>query len=1415
MTTWNSSNYVPINVGQAPNDGTGTDIRDAFITVDSNFQNISVQLNSPYQDWLNANVAGTTNLNIANIASLTATQTVINTADIVGNIYANNVIANTGLYSSGITTLTGNTTVGNILITGTPVFAGANVKISTHITPTSNVSYDLGSPTNFFRNIYALGTVTVNQSQLTVGATLQEIPTQANVGSISDVGTLTQSNVSGTATTYAFFGWQNASKNFVYYQTAANPLSGNSVLYGGVYGNVHFGSQLLSNTTVSTSTSTGALIVSGGAGIGGAVYVGGNVTTPFLIGNTVSTTSTVGNIAVTGYVVGNLNIAGTNATINGYQVITTNTPGINVYSGLNAINAPVTITAINPSTSTSTGAFVLSYGGAGIAGNINVGGLGNFAGNVTAPFFFGQLTGIQNTMQAATIGGNIVLQNGQINAGIGSFTSIGTASLTATGSLNLGGATISGALSYTSSGTMTVGAASAASLTVSGASSVNTLTASGATTLNSTVSITGATTHTSTVAVNNTTNSTSTTTGAVTTTGGLGVALDSTFGGNVTLTNTGYLKLPVGSSAQRPGSVTLGMVRYNTSTNGFEGLGYGNQWTTLGGVRSVDGYAYISAEATTGAGDDILRFYSGSTGSSVEVASMSAGNVTVFPTTASTSTTTGALQVAGGAGIAGAINVGGTATITGATQVNSTFGATGAVTLSSTVGITGAATLSSTLAVTGTTTHTGAVTINSSTASTNSSTGALIVAGGIGVGGSVYSGGTFYGSGAGLTAGSIQNSSLANSTLTVNGSTLTLGGSFTITAAAGTLTGGTLNASVTASSLTSVGTLTGLSVSGTSTLPNIILGSSSNSGGGSWYIGSTSWAGAGAADSSVNSVTGISYSGGSGSQLFTLSSGPGQMSLQLDGSIFVGDTISYNPIGATGAYDGYLIVANGGSFGGSVYTNGQFNGSGAGLTGSAPSLSIGGVAPAGTLSGTTLSASVVASSLQSVGTIGTGVWQGSVINSTYGGTGVNNGGNTLTLAGSYTLNQSVVSGASPTFTATNFSGTANSLTVNNATNWGSYGAAPSAGTSFGTANTIGRSDGNGYTYFGYINTSSPNNESLTISQVYVTNGSDNFLRKTSIGTLSSQLTGTASSLTAGAANYVAWGNVGSKPALAYSDGGTYSLNISGTSTYTNYVNNDATSMRFHWSGQGGQPAWLWGANGAGDTYVYNPYNFSVNYATSAGSAGSVAWGNISGIPAIAYNNGGTYGINVTGYSSYLQGSPAYTNGSDGWFRSNGAAGWYSASYGGGIYCQDATWVRVYNNFGFYVSNQIVATGAVTAYYSDERLKTKIGNIESPLDKVRSLNGFYYVENELAKSFGYNNDKKQIALSAQEVQAVVPEAVSLAPFDMETNETTGEITSKSGDDYLTVDYARLVPLLVEAIKELEAKVEELNTRLGTK
>lgn len=109
---------------------------------------------------------------------------------------------------------------------------------------------------------------------------------------------------------------------------------------------------------------------------------------------------------------------------------------------------------------------------------------------------------------------------------------------------------------------------------------------------------------------------------------------------------------------------------------------------------------------------------------------------------------------------------------------------------------------------------------------------------------------------------------------------------------------------------------------------------------------------------------------------------------------------------------------------------------------------------------------------------------------------------------------------------------------------------------------------------------------------------------------------------------------------------------------------------------------------------------------------------------------------------------------------------------------------------------IFATGSITSNYSDERLKNKLGNIENAIDKVCSLNGFYYEPNKIAEDLGYEKER-QVGVSAQEVHKILPEAVCPAPIDSQ---------------YLTVHYERLVPLLIEAIKELKQEVLELKQKL---
>ena len=99
-----------------------------------------------------------------------------------------------------------------------------------------------------------------------------------------------------------------------------------------------------------------------------------------------------------------------------------------------------------------------------------------------------------------------------------------------------------------------------------------------------------------------------------------------------------------------------------------------------------------------------------------------------------------------------------------------------------------------------------------------------------------------------------------------------------------------------------------------------------------------------------------------------------------------------------------------------------------------------------------------------------------------------------------------------------------------------------------------------------------------------------------------------------------------------------------------------------------------------------------------------------------------------------------------------------------------------------VTGSIVASGDITAY-SDKRLKTNISPIENALDKILKLNGVNFTR--------LSDDQNSIGLIAQEVQDIIPEVVV-----------------ENGDGYLSIAYANTVAILIEAIKELNSKIEKL-------
>lgn len=158
------------------------------------------------------------------------------------------------------------------------------------------------------------------------------------------------------------------------------------------------------------------------------------------------------------------------------------------------------------------------------------------------------------------------------------------------------------------------------------------------------------------------------------------IELDPTGTGYVHVIGTNGLVIPVGTTAQQ-GPLVQGAIRYNSDISQFEGYS-GSNWSSLGGVRSVDGLTYITAESNPAQSDDTLAFYTnGTLAMSIDTNSLDIeskiATVNINATTESTAYTNGALVVDGGVGIAGNLNVQGALNVTGGQAISGDFAING------------------------------------------------------------------------------------------------------------------------------------------------------------------------------------------------------------------------------------------------------------------------------------------------------------------------------------------------------------------------------------------------------------------------------------------------------------------------------------------------------------------------------------------------------------------------------------------------------------------------------------------------------------------------------------------------------------------------------------------------------------------
>ena len=242
----------------------------------------------------------------------------------------------------------------------------------------------------------------------------------------------------------------------------------------------------------------------------------------------------------------------------------------------------------------------------------------------------------------------------------------------------------------------------------------------------------------------------------------------------------------------------------------------------------------------------------------------------------------------------------------------------------------------------------------------------------------------------------------------------------------------------------------------------------------------------------------------------------------------------------------------------------------------------------------------------------------------------------------------------------------------------------------------------------------------------------------------------------------------------------------GSATYASYLRQSGTgtSMTFNWSGQSGQPTWLWGSSVSDGSlqYVYNPANFVVANTTSISSAvgGSYSWTGTQGFASNA-NTG------VATSSGTLQPTAANSGvGSTLSFHRPGVAGVNMGLDSDGVF-RLGGWTWVANRLQIDTSGNLTMSGNVTAY-SDRKLKKDIEPITKPLDRIAKLEGIIFTR--------IDSGERQTGLIAQDVMAVLPEAVHEMP-----------------EGTLALAYGNLAGLFVESIKALTTQIAELRAEIA--
>ena len=212
-------------------------------------------------------------------------------------------------------------------------------------------------------------------------------------------------------------------------------------------------------------------------------------------------------------------------------------------------------------------------------------------------------------------------------------------------------------------------------------------------------------------------------------------------------------------------------------------------------------------------------------------------------------------------------------------------------------------------------------------------------------------------------------------------------------------------------------------------------------------------------------------------------------------------------------------------------------------------------------------------------------------------------------------------------------------------------------------------------------------------------------------------------------------------------------------------------------------------------------NTSVTHNITGQTSGALTLNNnsVGNGGGVCLQVSGSGDINISSGGSLFFGNYSYASGS------------YIQGFSAGEVSIFRTGTKVAQTNGtgaFQVNGVLYVTSDFYSNYSDIRLKTVLEPLSSASAKLRTLDTFTYVNNDLANELGQDSSRKQVGLSAQQVLEVQPEAVGIAPFDVDEN---GE--SKSGENYLAVQYDKLVPLVIAGHNEHSDEIAGLRAEIA--